>query len=203
MISTPLKGAVRYPQHPHPTPKPSSKALAKAPRCRRVPPSAVAPPQAPPPPRLLPGHAPHLCRLWPAHPQPAELQPGLLPCRVRCGPFPAPTLTVPARRHLPGSCGCAGRRRNDSAPLPVRCFARSLKERGCSDGRAGDLGHVGQGSGTHVESIPRRRPQAREQIDVTPRRGQTVKTPRSSKAGSRGIKGQMFEGIPKAGRRGD
>lgn len=164
-------------------------------RCSPAP--SPAPAQAPPWPR--PSLVPALARPPPTRRAPARAPP--LPGPVRSVSSPDPD--GPARRHLPGSCGCAGRRRNDSAPLPVRCFARSLKERGCSDGRAGDLGHVGQGSGTHVESIPRRRPQAREQIDVTPRRGQTVKTPRSSKAGSRGIKGQMFEGIPKAGRRGD
>lgn len=89
--------------------------------------------------------------------------------RPRCGPAlqrsPAPSsVTPPTRPRLrlgrlpPESCGCAGPRRNGSAPPPARCFARSLRERGCSDGpqtRGVWGGGPGRRKGRHPEAGPR------------------------------------------------
>lgn len=124
--------------------------LAYAPKLKQVlgpwppAPQALSPPRNPPARRsptgadgalLRPRQDPAQTPPWP-RPAPARPlsvrgspSPGLL--SLRFGPVPAP----PGNSFLPGSCGCAGPRRNGSAPPLVQCFARLLRERGCSDRR--------------------------------------------------------------------
>lgn len=117
--------------------------MGKGGPCRDTDPSQVhRPPLAAPCPTTslavaLAGDGPAPAPHWPG--PGLELRSGPptapLPTPPLRGPGPVPPQPLPGRRLLPGSCGCAGRRRTGSAPPPVQCFARSLRERGRSDGR--------------------------------------------------------------------